>query len=283
MKTSRVIRSLFFRLPALGFFALFLATAYWLLPSAVLASDWQLGLTISVPFVDGEGGKATQVLTSGARLTALDGYDNTWDTVTLNSSTAMVAYFYHPEFAPDLQLLARDFRFDSYPQQWDFYVSSDQNGQPVTMALSSPYPALGSCLGMTLSLMDVTAGTPVDLTQSAYVYTNNAAVTRHFQLTATQTVETPPSAPANLFSPRTGTTSVLLAWTGSLPANGGYYVYRKDPDTAAYHRVTTTLLSVAKYLDSGLLPGSYSYLVTTATTTGCESGPSNGVTVTVGP
>ena len=250
--------------------------------SSALASDWQLGLTVSVPYPGGEGGKARQTLTAGARSTALDGFDNTWDTVIYNNGSALLAYFYHPEFATDDQQLARDIRLDSYPKQWDFYLSSDQDGQPVTLARSLPQPSMGACVGVSLSLTDVTAGGPVDLTQPSYLYTNNASTTRHFQLTATQAVQNPPAAPVNLFSPRTGTTAVLLSWRPNSGGVTGYRVYRKDPGAAQYHQLTVTPTAVTKYLDQGLSPGSYSYEVT-AVTADCESGPSAALAVTVGP
>ena len=247
------------------------------------AADWQLSINISVPYTMGEGGEATQRVTAGTRLTALDAFDNTWDTIALGS-TILSAYAYHPEYAPAYELLARDFRFDRYPQQWDFYIVSNQDGQPVTLAWSLPATSMGACLGMTLTLTDVTAGTTVDLTQPTYGYTNSAGVMRQFQLDATQVVETPPLPPLNLFSPRTGTTSVLMAWAGvNSPSVVGYHVYRKAAGETAYQRLTTTSSTVAKYLDSGLSPASYSYLVTALTATGCESGPSNELTVSVGP
>jgi hypothetical protein len=262
-----------------------LASGLWpLVPvSSALSADWQWSVNISVPYVTAEGGKASQTVTAGARLTALDQFDNTWDTVAVGS-TILSSYFYHPEYAPADQFLARDFRFDSYPKQWDLFVASDQDGQPITLAWSLPPTSMGSCLGLTLSLTDATTGAPVDLTQPTYLYTNNAAVTRHFVLNATQVITTPPSAPLSLFSPRTGTASVLLAWSGVTdPSVVGYHVYRKDPGATEYRRVTATPTPVAKYLDTGLNPGAYSYLVTAVTSTGCESSPSNALSVTVGP
>lgn len=246
----------------------------------VHAADWQLSINISVPYASGEGDKATQVITAGMRLTALDAYENTWDTVAMGS-TILSAYAYHPEYAPAYQFLARDYRSDSYPKQWDAYVSSDQDGQPITMAWSLPATTMNACLGITVSMTDVTAGTAIDLMQPTYVYTNNAGAPRQFQLTASQVVETPPLAPVNLFSPRTGTTSVLLAWTGTAGISG-YHIYRKDPGSIEYRRWTVAPAPTAKYVDSDVNPGSYSYLVTAVTATGCESGPSNELTVKVG-
>lgn len=295
MKTTRIMRSFFSRplstgyqsLPAgpfILFFFIVLATAYWpLAPSSVHAAEWQLGLNITVPYASGEGGNATQVVMVGTRLTALDGFDNTWDTVALGGTT-LSAYAYHPEFTPDHQFLVRDFRFDSYPKQWDFFITSDQDGQPITLAWSLPQTSMDACSGVSLSMTDATAGTAIDLTQPPYVYTNNVAATRHVVLNATQVVETPPQSPLNLFSPRTGTSSVLMAWSGVTdPSIVGYHVYRKDPGGTDYRRVTVTPTPVAKYLDSGVAPGTYSYLVTAVTASGCESGPSNTLTVSVGP
>jgi len=250
--------------------------------SSALAADWQLGITVTVPYSGGEGGKASQALAGGARSTALDGFDNAWDTVMFNNGTVLVAYFYHPGFATDQQFLARDFRADTYPQQWDVYVSSDQDGQPITLIRSLPQPSMGSCVEVALSLTDVTAGSPVDLTQAAYVYTNNAATPRQFELTATGVAVSPPEAPINLFSPRKGTTGVLLAWGTNDVGVKGYRVYRKDPGATQYHQLTVTPATAAKYLDQGLIPGSYSYEVT-AVTDDCESGPSNALTVSIGP
>jgi hypothetical protein len=38
-----------------------------------------------------------------------------------------------------------------------------------------------------------------------------------------------------------------------------------------------------KFIDTDVAPGGYSYLVTTITSTGCQSSPSNGLSVQVGP
>ena len=283
MRTTNVKRKSILLGKVMVFFLFFALTPHPLpLTPCVFASDWQLGLTISVPYPGGEGGKATQVLTAGARSTALDGFDNVWDTVIYNNGTALVAYFYHPEFATDDQYLARDVRLDSYPKQWDFYVGSDQDGQPIALTPNLPQPSMGSCVGAALSLTDVTAGGAVDLTQPAYLYTNNASTTRHFQLTATQTTQSPPDPPFNLFSPRTGTTVVLLAWKAASGGVTGFRVYRKDPGATQYHQLTVAPMPTAKYLDQGLSPGGYSYEVT-AVTADCESGPSGALAVSVGP
>jgi hypothetical protein len=266
-----------------------LSVLFALTPSAlslapdVLAADWQWSVNISVPYASAEGGKASQMVTAGARLTALDQFDNTWDTVAVGS-TILSSYFYHPEYAPADQSLARDFRFDGYPKQWDLFVASDQDGQPVTLTWNLPPTAMGSCLGLTFNLTDAATQAPVDLTQPAYLYTNSAAATRHFVLSVAEVFDTPPQAPVNLFSPRTGTTSVLLAWGGvNDPSVTGYHVYRKDPGAAEYHRLTVTPAPAAKYLDNGVNPGVNSYLVTAVTSAGCESSPSNALTVTIGP
>jgi hypothetical protein len=196
----------------------------------------------------------------------------------------LLAYSYHPEFAPAHQYLARDVRFDSYPKQWDLFVASDQDGQPVTIEWQLPQVTGGSCLGVEFSVNDVTGGTAVDLSQLNYSYTNNAAVTRQFQLSAAQVVEAPPPPPLNLFSPRTGTASALLAWSGGNdPAVVGSHVYRRDPGAVEFLRLTVVPTASAKYIDSGLAPGSYTYLVTAVTATGCESIPSNEITVFVSP
>lgn len=263
---------------------LFLPLPFTLYPLPfALSADWDLGFTITVPFASGEGGNATQKVTAGARLTALDGFDNTWDTVMAMGGTTLTAYMYHPEYAADFQLLARDFRFDSYPKQWDFYVNSDQDGQPVTIAWTLPPAQTGTCLGIALALTDVTGGgAAVDLVQPSYQYTNSLGVPRHFQLTATQTVEAPPFAPSDLYSPRVGSASVLLSWTGSGGALAGYHVYRKDPGALEYQRRTGAPVAVVKYLDADVAPGTYSYLITAVSATGCESGPSNEFEVKVG-
>jgi hypothetical protein len=244
------------------------------------AANWQLRFDISVPYPLGEGGKATQVVAAGVRLTALDGFDNTWDTV-VTSSSVLSAYVYHPTFAPEYQFLSRDYRFDSYPKQWDFYVMSDQDVQPITLQWTVPQAAAGSCLGTSWTLTDVTASTDVDLMQSTYQYVNTGGVPRQFQLVASQVVESPPQQPVNLFSPRVGTSSVLMAWTGTAGISG-YHIYRKDPGSIEYRRRTVAPAPTAKYVDSDVNPGSYAYLVMAVTSTGCESGPSNELTVQVG-
>ena len=148
-----------------------------------LAADWQMKMTMTVPYVGAEGDVATQAFTAGARSTALDGFDNQWDTVALGSSILTV-YAYHPDFAVENRLLIRDFRSELFPQEWDIYVGSDQDGKPVTLTWTlPPNPA---CLGLSLSLTDTTTGAAVDLTQASYGYTNDAATPRRFHLMATR-------------------------------------------------------------------------------------------------
>lgn len=250
------------------------------LPSA-FSADWQIRFDISVPFMYGEGGKAMQTLVAGTRLTALDGFDNSLDTVALGGVT-LSAYFYQPTFPPAYQFLVRDFRFDALPKQWDFYLLTDQDGQPVTLTWELPSASVGTCLGAEFAMTDVTGGVAVDLTQLSSMYTASSGVPRQFQLNAVQVVESPPAAPVNLFSPRTGTASVLLAWSPASNGITGYHVYRKDPGATQYQRLTVAPTPVAKYLDQGLSPGSYSYEVT-AVTAGCQSELSNELAVTVGP
>ena len=147
-----------------------------------------------------------------------------------------------------------------------------------------PTTSAGTCLGMELTLTDVTAGTPVDLLQGSYQYTNSAGVPRQFQLDSIQIIETPPAPPSALFSPRTGTSSVLLAWNAvGDPAIIGSHVYRKVAGSTAYQRLTTTPTTTTKFVDNNVTAGSYSYLVTSVTAGGCESGPSNVIDITVGP
>jgi hypothetical protein len=275
---------------------LFVALTLHSLPLAprVYAAEWQMDINVSVPYTLGEGGKASQVVAVGTRVTALDGFDNTWDTVALGSAL-LSAYAYHPELSPDHQTLARDFRSDSYPKQWDIYIiSSDgydgggnpvtMDGQPVTLSWNLPTISAGVCVGIAFTLTDVTAGVTVDLLQPSYTYTNVSGTPRQFQFSTEQVVESPPPSPVNLYSPRVGSASVLLAWTGVGGSTAaGYHVYRRDPGSTQYTRLTPSPVTVQKYIDSDVPPGSYAYLVTTVTSTGCESSPSNMLAVTVSP
>jgi hypothetical protein len=238
-------------------------------------------LIASLPYTSAEGGRATQSVTAGMRQTAQDAFDNVSDTKALGSAIVS-AYAYHPEFTPKHQFLAQDIRADHYPQSWTLYLSSNQDGQPVTLNWALPAATPGDCRGVTLSLTDVTAGTTVDLLQGSYAYTNRAATPRLFTLTATSAAQSAPAAPLNLFSPRRASTSVLLAWSEVTDsAVVGYQVYRKDPGTTGYVRRTASPAPSAKYLDSDLVPGGYAYFVTAVTATGCESPPSTALTVTV--
>jgi len=330
---------------------LFLPLPFTLYPSpSALSADWQMGITFSV--ADPIGGRAVQPLTAGMRVTALDGFDSTLDAIAFGGGT-LSAYFYHPS-DPGHEHLARDFRFSSYPKQWDIYVSGsgDQAGPftyvsptqfsvpgdqlalyqanrrlkvvvgagtlygtitsaafaagetAVTVSLDSgsldaglsavsvdaevamgwtlPQTAMGACLGLALTMTDVTTGLPVNLLLGSYTYLNSVSGPRHFQFTASQVVETPPQQPGNLFSPRVGTTSVLLAWTKAVGTVAGYHVYRKAPGAAGYTRRTVAPVTTPKYIDTDAPPGTYSYLVTTTSSTGCESSPSNELVVKVG-
>jgi hypothetical protein len=262
-----------------------LAAAYcFLFPvPAVYAADWQMRVSASLPFLSAEGGRAAQSVTIGTRATAQDTFDNASDTKALGSAVVAV-YAYHPEYAPEHQVLARDIRADHYPQSWALVVSSNQNGQPITLGWTLPPSQPGSCLGVSLNLTDETTGATVDLLQPSYVYTNTVATPRKFTVTATQTVQSPPPAPLNFFSPHSDSTSVRLSWSGvkkSLIV--GYNVYRKDPGTMSAVRRTASPIPSPTYLDNGLVPGAYVYFVTAVTATGCESPPTTTVTATVTP
>lgn len=260
-----------------------LALGPWPMVPVVHAADWEIKLVASLPYASAEGGRATQSVTAGMRQAAQDGFDNVSDTRALGSAIVS-AYAYHPELAADQRFLAQDIRADHYPQSWTLYVSSNQDGQPVTVNWVLPAVTPGDCRGVTLSLTDVTAGSTVDLLQGSYVYTNHAATPRRFTLTATSSVQSAPPAPLNLFSPRTGSTSVLLAWSEVPDASVvGYQVYRKDPGATGYVRRTTSPLTNVKYSDSGLVPGDYAYVVTAATAAGCESAQSNALAVAIRP
>jgi hypothetical protein len=275
------------RLPAMNifFFFIVMAAASCLLSPvpAVYAADWEMRLSASLPYLSAEGGRAAQSVTAGARATAQDAFDNASDTKALGNAVVSV-YAYHPEFAPERQFLARDIRADHYPQSWTIVVSSNQNGQPITLSWTLPHGRPGSCLGVSLNLTDATTGATVDLLQPSYVYTNTVATPRRFTVTATQAAQDPPPAPLNLFGPNTGSKSVQLAWSGvNTSSVVGYYVYRKDPGTTGAMRRTSSPVPSPTYLDSDLVPGGYVYFVTAVTATGCESPPSATLTATVKP
>jgi len=251
--------------------------------SPVYAADWELTLSASLPYPSAEGGRAAQSLTIGARATAQDGFDNASDTKALGGAIVSI-YADHPNFTPGRQYLARDLRADHYPQSWAFVVSSNQNGQPVTLRWTMPAGQPGSCQGVSLSLTDETAGSTVSLLQPPYVYTNSVARPRRFTVMATQAAQSPPPAPVNLFRPRHQSTSVQLAWSEVKKSSVvGYHVYRKDPGTTNAVRRTATPVHSPKYLDSSLVPGGYAYFVTAVTASGCESPLSAALTVTVTP
>jgi hypothetical protein len=250
------------------------------LPS-VYAADWELTVSASLPYTSAEGGRAAQSLTIGARATAQDGFDNASDTKALGGAIVSI-YADHPNFAPGQQFLARDLRANHYPQTWDFVVSSNQDGRPITLRWTLPAGQPGSCQDVSLSLTDTTAGATVNLLQPSYVFTNSVALPRRFTVTATQSAQSPPPAPLNLFRPHHGSKTVQLAWSGVNHSSVvGYHVYRKDPGTTNAMRRTATPVRSTDYLDSGLVPGGYVYFVTAVNTTGCESPLSSALQVTV--
>ncbi len=266
---------------AVFFFLTWVPASLTLFP-AVHAADWRVGLEISVPYTMGERDRATQLLGAGVRPTAQDAFDNSSDTISLGSAI-LSAYFYHPEDTEQQRFLVRDFRSDRLPQQWELYINSNQEGRPVTMTWTLLPTVMGRCLGVAFSLTDVTAGSAIDVAQASYAYPNSAGTPRHFQLRAEPVSQTPPQPPLDLVSRQAGPALVELAWTGGdAPALVGYHVYRKSAGASA-QRLTSAALPTPAYRDEGLSPGSYTYQVTAVTATGCESGPSNELAVSIGP
>jgi len=107
-------------------------------------------------------------------------------------------------------------------------------------------------------------------------------------VTGQLTITSNSSANATTVISLTGTGSshkVALSWNS--PTSGtdliaGYYVYRAAGGTTSYQRLNSTLDQATTYTDGTVQSGkSYVYVVRTVDTSGAESTPSNGTTVTI--
>jgi len=107
-------------------------------------------------------------------------------------------------------------------------------------------------------------------------------------VTGQLTITSNSSANATTVISLTGTGSshkVALSWnspTSCADLIAGYYVYRAAGGTTSYQRLNSTLDQATTYTDGTVQSGkSYVYVVRTVDTSGAESTPSNGTTVTI--
>ncbi len=256
-----------------------LLVAVWGL-AALPVSASELSLTVAVPFQDAEGGVAKNRVRLGVEAGATDGFDPQWDIHAVFPSSVLTATTRRPRTPPGEPSLWWDFRGETFPQEWEVEVTSDQPDAPVTLTWTAPPTVAGQCGQVSWTMRDMLTNQPIDLTAAAtHGYTNQVGIARRFLVTAAVgSAGSPPPAPFNVWSPRQGRGSVYLAWSGPRDPALRYHVYREDGLRRV--RVTASPQSATSYVDTGLDgAGSVTYRVTAVDDQGCESPESSGAVV----
>ncbi len=168
-------------------------TLFLLLPISVHAADWELPLTVSIPYTGAEGEVAKTTLILGANPSATDGFDNVWDTPGFLENV-LRAYFLHEDYSPPHQRLWRDVRSNRLPQEWDLWVLPAQAGASVTFNWSSAdLSNLPSSLRF--RLVDLDSGSQEldmrSVTTYSYVHADQTTA-HHFRIRVDEPVVTPP-------------------------------------------------------------------------------------------
>ena len=244
------------------------------------ASDWQMTIDVSVPDSNADGGVFVNRLEAGSMSTATDGYDNDADVLALLGGPVQAAFTHEGEttYPASLQLLWRDMRGTTLPQQWTIQVNSFQSTAPVTVGWGSP-PSIGSdaCHTGNIRFQDQTSGQTINLGGSPYSYASSGTAgspeTRYFVLTVESVVQNAPSVPDGLIS-RRRKEGIRLRWTANSEADlGGYHVWRSLVSGGGYERLTTAPVLENRYADQATATGmTYYYVVTAMGANGCESG-----------
>jgi len=265
------------------------------------AGDWTMGINISVPDPNADGGVLVNQLEAGSQSTATDLYDNASDVVALLAGPVQAAFSHEGEttYPAYLQQLWRDIRSNGSSESWTIKVTSLQNSSPVTMTWSAPPVIVSdSCHQGSISLLDQTTGQLIDLnTASPYSYASTGGAgspdVRLFTLTVDNIPQDIPSVPTGLksrsdrqnsnrsFNPRQRSV-IQLQWTGSGDLNvAGYEVWRSTVSGGGYERLTSGPIVGTRYEDKQVVSGTtYYYVVTAVGTNGCESNYSQQTTVT---
>ena len=251
-----------------------LLVAVWGL-AALPVSASELVLTVAVPSQGAEGGIAQNRLRLGVEAGASDGFDSRWD-IRPFPSPVLTAEIRRPGTPSGEPSLWWDVRSETFPQEWEVEVTSDQPDAPVTLTWMAPPTVAGQCGQVSWTMRDMLTNQPIDLTSSAatHGYTNQVGTVRRFLVTADRvSTGSPPPAPFNVWIPRQGRGSAYLAWSGPRGPALRYHVYREDGRGRV--RITASPQSAASYLDSGLDgAGSVTYRVTAVDAQGCESADS---------
>lgn len=242
----------------------------------------ELSLTVAVPSQDAEGGVAKNRLRLGVEARATDGFDPSWDVGVAFPSPVLMAEIRRPGTPSGDPSLWWDVRSETFPQEWEVGVTSNQPDAPITLTWTAPPTVAGQCGQVSWTMRDMLTNQPIDLTAAAatHGYTNQVGIARRFLVTAAVgSAGSPPPAPFNVWSPRQGRGSVYLAWSGPRDPALRYHVYREDGRGRV--RITASPQSAASYVDTGLDgAGSVTYRVTAVDDQGCESPESAGAVVT---
>ena len=250
--------------------------------ASVTPAAAQLSLTVSTPSPLADNGTARARLRLGLLPGATDGFDTRWDMVAPaapSSTVALAAGIQQPAYPPGRRSLVWDFRSETFPQEWNIEIASDQSA-PITLAWTPPDAVAAPCASIAWTLFDTASGSTVDMASGTNrSYQNSAGGKRQFVVRATASaITSPPPVPFNLWIPRQGRGSVYLAWSGPRDPALRYHVYREDGLKRV--RITTSPQNATSYLDTGLDgAGSVTYRVTAVDAQGCESPEAPGAVV----
>jgi hypothetical protein len=251
--------------------------------SVVHGFNFEMEIRVSVPDSAADNGKATNRLIAGGKENAKYGFDPQLDVPALFIQNSPIkAFFPRGDLSPELDPLWRDFRENQLPVAWTIEVSSVKDQSPITLQWAASVNASG-CESVKFNLTDRTTGQVIDMqVASNYTFTNDSLKKREFLLMAQAAQNTPPQTPGRLWNPRQGKSGVLLTW--SLPFGGddvGYRIERRQ-GTGSFQPLVTVPLSTNKFLDRNIVRGNtYTYQVIAESNSGCQSGSSEALTLTI--
>jgi hypothetical protein len=268
------------------FFILINLIAMAALPPTVRALDWSMALELSIPDTSLPRGAVQSRLVLGVAPSATDAFDHQWDTVALWSSP-LKATFPHSEYPNDLpetQWLWQDIRGNSESSHtWNIEVASDRFGTNTTINWTFT-TSMAQCQHPMVTLTDITHNVSNPISgNGSYTFPNGANPTQLVVQFTQGVAALPPTAPANLWSPRQGKESILLSWSSSNePTLLGYHLFRHNSGQTTYTQITSQPVTSLSFMDKNLLTGeTYFYKALAVNTDGCTSGDSNEISVTL--
>src|SRR3989304_2123269 len=158
-----------------------LMVLYTLTLTTTSFASYQVDIEISTPDSKADTGLASNKLHIGTDRTATDGYDNKFDTLALfalsEGTMPLQAYLYHPEYSSGQQKLWGDFRGESFPQEWEFEVLSEENSLiNINWLINAP-------ANLKFNLIDLNRNQEIAMASSnKYSFSNSTSVPKKFLL-----------------------------------------------------------------------------------------------------